>query len=1833
MASDNKPKTQKISLKKILWKKGLATVFLCLGLFSFLLTVDAGAADLNIENPNWASINDIQIDFGGPPEICSSLNCGPYNIPDGTAVTLWATPGLGYVFTDWTGAVSDSSNPVTFTKSAAPETVTGNFAKQNFTLTTSQVGNGAVTPSTTYVFDQNLPVSAVPDTGWQFDFWIGDTANLVDPNAASTNLINPIYNDTTLQANFSKINYILTIGSTIGNGTVTPPTGTTYVYDDSLPVQATPDPGWKFDSWIVTKGGLVDTSAASTNLINPLYSDSDIKARFKKIDYTLTISVAAGNGSVLPATGTTYNYDSALVVSAIPDTGWEFVEWTGPDVANLEDPNSATTTLINPILSDTDITANFQKKVVFLTMQKVGNGSGDVTPSTETPGPTYAYDWGDVVTVTATPNPVTSEFAGWSANVSSGTVEMIGDQTVTATFMLKSFTVSFSAGPDGTLQDIGGNLSDTFTQTVFYGQNAEQVLAVPDEFHHFTEWTGDVTGTEPELAVNNVTVNISVTANFQIDTYMVTYRSGAFGSLEDHEGNLYDEEYIQMVPHGSDALPVTAVPDDQNQFTGWTGDFTSDQLTLIIPAVTQDMVVTFETIPDINGCAGTVVTNYSSGFNSAHFDLINIDVDSSGNLTLQTGNQSIDPETVIVPFTQDVYVTFLYEGAGYVSDFGWMLYEDAVDSNGDFLGWNNIPNSKKHPIYHNIRDDAETAGCCGGGDGVLDTDYGNGGFPTTNEASMAVYNDGTGIPFHIDQDGTVTPRDMKKFLGKFQGGTEIVFWLTANRDWDTTDEDMVFFNKPWNPDSYDECEPPSGSSYWIDESNGIFNKVYDLGTPLTTESGCQIDKPWLAEPIFNRMDTYFNVQLSGDYNLRIEVDEHYPHVIVGAPPDDPNQWILGFEDLNADSGGSDMDHNDMVFHIERKTGGTAQLISNQAIVPAEANAYFTAVTFEVYDHIPGGSCLGQTSITYYVSIDDGQNWVEITAWDAINSYTLEEDGSKTLGDSVNPETWVQGQPPYTYRSRRIDFAGRGLSGDKLIWKAELVSHQEDCAPQIVDVMLTGDVATHGIFSRSSPIVQTNVLYAGSYETPAVSWNEKVNRGHLTATRLYTSTDPNQTATGDQTLWDAGEVLTAMNPDNRTIYFPNITLSQVTAEHLTDSGGNLLYGDGTTKTFSGTLANHPVSATTLRIFDTRPETFSDEHTDDLKGSLGGTGTIKRFTGEWTVTFNTAPELGVPIKASYSYYSTSSTLRAFNTTNVTNSMLALTDEFIWPDGYVYDFDGDGSFNESDGDWLVDWVRGFRQPNSNTKKEWLLGPIDHSIPALLTPPGTPEWYFGSAVTESERLSYDAFKNSHQERDTVLFVGSRDGKIHAFEAGKFRYGDNPKTTGIKELRGYFLWEDLSANDPGYCNDVTDCPNYGTGKELWAFIPADLIPRLKNNVLKGDDQAYVDASPALADVYIDTNNDGVNDNWRTVMLSAEGNGGDTVFCLDVTNPLNPRFMWEFAAPELFRSRSSPAVGQIGRIQDPITNEAKWVAFFVTGKVEDANLFPAIYIIDISNGSVLDRVVLDDAVDMNSDGLIDAAETDFGRGGVPSGQPAIVDTDDNGFIDRLYVASDRGFMYKVNIPDDPEIPIYAITHCILNTDFIDEDGNEIAASQRWHPIYASPAVVVNNGVTDTGEIDYNILVLFGTGDSPFYDENINTDDTRYHFFAYLDKAGKGVCNANNHILDWSIELESGHRIFASAFAAAGLIYFGTSTAETEDPCQGNAAVDGNEGMIYAVDLEGTVILKRVVGDITSSPLVEDEHLYFRTPTGLVSLGSGIYNNEIQAGGTPRANIKSWQQLD
>ena len=231
------------------------------------------------------------------------------------------------------------------------------------------------------------------------------------------------------------------------------------------------------------------------------------------------------------------------------------------------------------------------------------------------------------------------------------------------------------------------------------------------------------------------------------------------------------------------------------------------------------------------------------------------------------------------------------------------------------------------------------------------------------------------------------------------------------------------------------------------------------------------------------------------------------------------------------------------------------------------------------------------------------------------------------------------------------------------------------------------------------------------------------------------------------------------------------------------------------------------------------------------------------------------------------------------------------------------------------------------------------------------------------------------------------------------------------------------------------------------------------------------------------------------------------------------------------------------------------------------------------------------------------------------------------------MASSRGFIYKVNIPDDPQDPYTEFTDCVINTDFTDPNGQSIPLDRRWRPIYASPTVAVEVGMDANGEIDPLVRLFVGTGDNPNQADDIEDAMTQNLFFAYVDETSKGDCNRDDQRLDWFVELPENHRITTSAFLSAGRIFFGTATSDSADHCVGHVSPDADQGDLYVYNLEGTEILSGGVGDIRIDPLVTDEQLYLMLPSGLRSLGSGIYNNRLKSFSEPVVAVRSWEIVD
>ncbi len=152
-----------------------------------------------------------------------------------------------------------------------------------------------------------------------------------------------------------------------------------------------------------------------------------------------------------------------------------------------------------------------------LTINKGGTGTGTVTssPAGVNCGSdcSETHDAGTVVTLTASPN-TNSIFAGWSGACSGTgacTVTMNATKTVTATFNLKTYTITASAGT-------GGNISPSGSVSVNYGASQTFTITVNNAYHISDVMVdGSSVGAITSYTFSNVITNHTIEATFTPD--------------------------------------------------------------------------------------------------------------------------------------------------------------------------------------------------------------------------------------------------------------------------------------------------------------------------------------------------------------------------------------------------------------------------------------------------------------------------------------------------------------------------------------------------------------------------------------------------------------------------------------------------------------------------------------------------------------------------------------------------------------------------------------------------------------------------------------------------------------------------------------------------------------------------------------------------------------------------------------------------------------------------------------------------------------------------------------------------------------------------------------------------------------------------------------------------------------------------------------------------------------------------------------------------------------------------------------------------------------------
>lgn len=108
-------------------------------------------------------------------------------------------------------------------------------------------------------------------------------------------------------------------------------------------------------------------------------------------------------------------------------------------------------------------------------------------------------------------------FVGWSDGLPKAIrqdKEITSDLTVTAKFEKQSYKVTYSAGE-------GGSIQGKTEQEVKYGENAEEVTAVPDEGYKFIGWSDDIETAERQDL--NVRRELTVEAHFEEISITLTY--------------------------------------------------------------------------------------------------------------------------------------------------------------------------------------------------------------------------------------------------------------------------------------------------------------------------------------------------------------------------------------------------------------------------------------------------------------------------------------------------------------------------------------------------------------------------------------------------------------------------------------------------------------------------------------------------------------------------------------------------------------------------------------------------------------------------------------------------------------------------------------------------------------------------------------------------------------------------------------------------------------------------------------------------------------------------------------------------------------------------------------------------------------------------------------------------------------------------------------------------------------------------------------------------------------------------------------------------------------
>lgn len=509
----------------------------------------------------------------------------------GQTVQLTATPNPGFRFINWMEGevlpgeilrgvqLSDSptftytvtpveGNPVRkiyaiFTEVGSPE-----YPVYNLTTAANPAGFGVVTGAGKYAHSIEVFVDEqVTKPGYEFDSW---SPNVVTP--ADYVVMNAPQH---VVANYDKITYHLHVESAQPAYGGVAPALTHFVLDDQpIPVSATPSVSscqysYEFAGWFTNPGLTIPLLDAGNNPITDEHFnfipyalpfpqiDYYIYAKFVRVDneYDITATVspaAAGTATITFGHANPFHCGDDLVISTLPNPGYQFQHWTKDGVLYIEQPTFNWT-----VDDDADFVAVYE--AIPYNVTATAQPGGSVAPAAQ------VKTIGQLVEVTATAN-TGYAFDGWIAtgvtlanamDNPASFFQPANDVQLVAKFVKIDYNVTATANAGGTVAPAA--------QVRNYG-DAVTVTATPNAGYTFSGWVATgVTLADVNANPASFTMpanDVSLVASFAKIPYTVTA-----SVLPTNGGTL---SALAANYYVGDAVTVTATAKPGFTFVNWT---------------------------------------------------------------------------------------------------------------------------------------------------------------------------------------------------------------------------------------------------------------------------------------------------------------------------------------------------------------------------------------------------------------------------------------------------------------------------------------------------------------------------------------------------------------------------------------------------------------------------------------------------------------------------------------------------------------------------------------------------------------------------------------------------------------------------------------------------------------------------------------------------------------------------------------------------------------------------------------------------------------------------------------------------------------------------------------------------------------------------------------------------------------------------------------------------------------------------------------------------------------------------------------------------------------